>query len=221
MGYPGYLAGGVEASASAGGQITPPIMGAAAFVMAEFLEVPYTTDRASLRSCRRRCTTSGSSASCTSSAKPSRSQGPAARGDPQAARRCCADGLADGGSARRADLRAVLRLLALHGGVLGHHHGARRWASSIRITASPLRDVFEGCRAGREATRSRSSAVCAAIGIVVGVVNTTGLGFRLGFLVTEQRARRWRRVSIPAVRVESRWASFTIAGSVALHLARC
>ena len=43
MGYPGHLAGGVEAASSAGGQITPPIMGAAAFVMAEFLEVPYTT----------------------------------------------------------------------------------------------------------------------------------------------------------------------------------
>ena len=43
MGYPGHFAGGVEAAASAGGQITPPIMGAASFVMAEFLEVPYTT----------------------------------------------------------------------------------------------------------------------------------------------------------------------------------
>lgn len=43
LGYPGHFAGGVEAAASAGGQITPPIMGAAAFVMAEFLEVPYTT----------------------------------------------------------------------------------------------------------------------------------------------------------------------------------
>ena len=43
MGYPPHLAGGVEAASSAGGQITPPIMGAAAFVMAEFLEVPYTT----------------------------------------------------------------------------------------------------------------------------------------------------------------------------------
>lgn len=43
LGYPGYFAGGVEAAASAGGQITPPIMGAAAFIMAEFLELPYTT----------------------------------------------------------------------------------------------------------------------------------------------------------------------------------
>ena len=43
LGYPGHFAGGVEAAASAGGQITPPIMGAAAFIMAEFLEVPYST----------------------------------------------------------------------------------------------------------------------------------------------------------------------------------
>jgi TRAP transporter 4TM/12TM fusion protein len=43
LGYTGHFAGGVEAAASAGGQITPPIMGAAAFIMAEFLEVPYTT----------------------------------------------------------------------------------------------------------------------------------------------------------------------------------
>lgn len=43
LGYPGHFAGGVEAASSAGGQITPPIMGAAAFIMAEFLEVSYTT----------------------------------------------------------------------------------------------------------------------------------------------------------------------------------
>lgn len=43
LGYPGHFAGGVEAAASAGGQITPPIMGAAAFIMAEFLEVSYVT----------------------------------------------------------------------------------------------------------------------------------------------------------------------------------
>ncbi|HEX6144289.1 MAG TPA: TRAP transporter permease [Geminicoccaceae bacterium] len=41
LGYPGHFAGGVEAAASAGGQITPPIMGAAAFIMAQNLEMPY------------------------------------------------------------------------------------------------------------------------------------------------------------------------------------
>ena len=43
IGYRGHFAGAVEAASSTGGQITPPIMGAAAFVMVEFLEIPYTT----------------------------------------------------------------------------------------------------------------------------------------------------------------------------------
>ena len=41
VGYKPDFAGAVEASASTGGQITPPIMGAAAFIMAEFLQIPY------------------------------------------------------------------------------------------------------------------------------------------------------------------------------------
>ncbi|MEZ5666449.1 MAG: TRAP transporter permease [Alphaproteobacteria bacterium] len=41
VGYPPHFAGAVEATASTGGQITPPIMGAAAFIMVDFLEVPY------------------------------------------------------------------------------------------------------------------------------------------------------------------------------------
>jgi TRAP transporter 4TM/12TM fusion protein len=40
-GFPPHFAAGVEAVASTGGQIMPPIMGAAAFVMAEFLGVAY------------------------------------------------------------------------------------------------------------------------------------------------------------------------------------
>ncbi|MBE2241769.1 MAG: TRAP transporter permease [Burkholderiaceae bacterium] len=43
VGYPRHFAAGVEAAASTGGQITPPIMGAAAFLMVEFLAVPYQT----------------------------------------------------------------------------------------------------------------------------------------------------------------------------------
>jgi TRAP transporter 4TM/12TM fusion protein len=41
IGYKKNFAGAVEASASVGGQILPPIMGAAAFIMAETLGVPY------------------------------------------------------------------------------------------------------------------------------------------------------------------------------------
>lgn len=43
VGYQPYFAGAVECSASAGGQILPPIMGATAFVMADTLGIPYTT----------------------------------------------------------------------------------------------------------------------------------------------------------------------------------
>jgi TRAP transporter 4TM/12TM fusion protein len=40
-GFSPAMAGAVEATASTGGQIMPPIMGSAAFLMAEFLGVPY------------------------------------------------------------------------------------------------------------------------------------------------------------------------------------
>ncbi|MEE2971265.1 MAG: TRAP transporter fused permease subunit [Pseudomonadota bacterium] len=40
-GYTAESAGAIEAVASTGGQLMPPLMGASAFVMAEFLEVPY------------------------------------------------------------------------------------------------------------------------------------------------------------------------------------
>jgi TRAP-type uncharacterized transport system fused permease subunit len=41
LGYTREEAGGVEAAASTGGQIMPPIMGAGAFLMAEYTGLPY------------------------------------------------------------------------------------------------------------------------------------------------------------------------------------
>ena len=41
IGYPAAFAGGVEATASTGGQLMPPVMGAAAFVMASLMGVQY------------------------------------------------------------------------------------------------------------------------------------------------------------------------------------
>jgi TRAP transporter 4TM/12TM fusion protein len=43
VGYKREFAGAVEAASSTGGQITPPVLGAAAFLMVEFLSVPYQT----------------------------------------------------------------------------------------------------------------------------------------------------------------------------------
>ncbi|MCR5668040.1 MAG: TRAP transporter permease [Lachnospiraceae bacterium] len=42
-GYKSEFAGAVEAASSTGGQIMPPIMGAAAFLMADFIGVPYSS----------------------------------------------------------------------------------------------------------------------------------------------------------------------------------
>jgi len=42
-GFPAQFAAGVEAAASTGGQLMPPIMGAGAFVMASYTQIPYTT----------------------------------------------------------------------------------------------------------------------------------------------------------------------------------
>lgn len=41
LGYKGEFAGAVEATASTGGQLMPPIMGAAAFLMSEMTNIPY------------------------------------------------------------------------------------------------------------------------------------------------------------------------------------
>src|SRR5690606_21147511 len=43
IGYRKNFSGAVEATASVGGQILPPVMGAAAFIMAEVLSLPYST----------------------------------------------------------------------------------------------------------------------------------------------------------------------------------
>ncbi|MDM7325155.1 MAG: TRAP transporter fused permease subunit, partial [Thermus sp.] len=43
VGYPPEKAGAVEVASSSNGQLMPPVMGAAAFIMAEFLGIPYSS----------------------------------------------------------------------------------------------------------------------------------------------------------------------------------
>jgi TRAP-type uncharacterized transport system fused permease subunit len=54
LGYPPSFAAAVEAVASSGGQIMPPLMGAGAFVMVELTSTPY-TDIMAAASCRHCC----------------------------------------------------------------------------------------------------------------------------------------------------------------------
>lgn len=180
MGYPPHFAGGVEAAASAGGQITPPIMGAAAFVMAEFLEVPYTTIviAAIVPAAMHYL---GVLSIVHFEAKRLGLKGMPADEIPQLLR-VLGRGwptaiplavliyvLFSGYSPSMAAFWGITTALLI--GFLNPMH---------RMT---IQDVLDGCVTGVKYALA-VGAVCAAIGIVVGVVNSTGLGFRLGFMVT-------------------------------------
>lgn len=179
MGYPGHLAGGVEAAASAGGQITPPIMGAAAFIMAEFLEVSYTTIviaaavPAAMHYIGVLCIVHFQAKRLGLKGVPE-SEIPKLwavlkRGWPTA-------------------LPLVVLIYVLFSGYSPHM--AAFWGITSALAVGFLnpmhkisfRDVIDAALTGVKYALA-VGAVCAAIGIVVGVVNSTGLGFRLGFLV--------------------------------------
>ena len=180
MGYPGHLAGGVEAAASAGGQITPPIMGAAAFVMAEFLEVPYTTVvLAAIVPAAMHYIGVISIVHFQARRLGLKGLPPEeipnvwrvlARGWPTA-------------------VPLVALIYVLFSGYSPHM--AAFWGITMALVIGfinpmhrlGIRDVIDGCIMGVKYALA-VGAVCAAIGIVVGVVNSTGLGFRLGFMVT-------------------------------------
>ena len=179
MGYPGHLAGGVEAASSAGGQITPPIMGAAAFIMAEFLEVPYTTIvlaamiPAAMHYIGVLCIVHFQ------------------------AKRLGLKGVAEEEIPRLwtvlkrgwpASIPLIVLIYVLFSGYSPHM--AAFWGITSALAVGfvnpmhrmTLTDVMDGAVLGVKYALS-VGAVVAAIGIVVGVVNSTGLGFRLGFMV--------------------------------------
>jgi TRAP transporter 4TM/12TM fusion protein len=180
MGYPGHLAGGVEAASSAGGQITPPIMGAAAFIMAEFLEVPYTTIviaaaiPAAMHYIGVLCIVHFQAKRLGLKGVPEeeipRLYAVIKKGWPTAIPLIVLIYvLFSGYSPHMAAFWGITSALAV--GFLNPMH---------RITIS---DIIDACTTGVKYALA-VGAVCAAIGIVVGVVNSTGLGFRLGFMVT-------------------------------------
>lgn len=184
MGYPGHLAGGVEAASSAGGQITPPIMGAAAFVMAEFLEVPYTTIvLAAIVPAAMHYI--GVLSIVHFKAKRLGLKGMPSEEIPKLLR-----------VLRRGWPTALPLAVLIYVLFSGYSpHMAAFWGISTALAVgliNPMhrigvRDILDGCVTGVRYALA-VGAVCAAIGIVVGVVNSTGLGFRLGFMVTNGAA---------------------------------
>ena len=181
MGYPGHLAGGVEAAASAGGQITPPIMGAAAFIMAEFLEVSYTTI---IIAAAIPATMHYIGVLCIVHFQAKRL---GLKGVPE-------DEIPKLFDVIRKGWPTALPLFALVYVLFSGYspHMAAFWGITTALLVgflNPLhriafKDVIDACVTGVKYALA-VGAVCAAIGIVVGVVNSTGLGFRLGFMVAD------------------------------------
>ena len=180
MGYKPHFAAAVESTASTGGQITPPIMGAAAFLMIEFLGLPYTTiilaaivpafmhffgvlvqvhfeaKRHGLRGLR-------------------------------------PDEMPDLKAAFRRDWPTVIPLVVLIGILIAGYtpYMAAFWGITLCIAVGLLnprkrmtvREVLEGLRDGAKYALAVGAAA-ATVGIIVGVVTLTGVGFKISYIVT-------------------------------------
>ena len=173
VGYPPHYAGAVEACASTGGALMPPVMGAVAFIMAEFLERALQHGDASRPSCRRCCTTAR--CCCRPITTP---QGTACKGQPRGGDPAPAAG-AEAGLAlplqpRPADLPAA----GDEAGGAGPLHRDRRAARHDdrvrrkRFGLAGLRDL------AIDATRNIVNivAILAGIGFIVGSLSYTGVG---------------------------------------------
>ncbi|HYG86689.1 MAG TPA: TRAP transporter permease [Azospirillum sp.] len=180
LGYQRHFAAAVESTASTGGQITPPIMGAAAFLMIEFLNLPYTTiilaaivpafmhffgvlvqvhfeaKRKGLRGLR-------------------------------------PDEMPDVKDAFRRDWPTVIPLVVLIGILVAGYtpYLAAFWGITLCIAVGLLNprrrmsvvEVLESLRDGAKYALAVGAAA-ATVGIVVGVVTLTGVGFKISFIVT-------------------------------------
>ncbi|MEL7347604.1 MAG: TRAP transporter fused permease subunit [Pseudomonadota bacterium] len=225
LGYPGHFAGGVEAAASAGGQITPPIMGAAAFIMAEFLEVPYTTIViaaifpallhyvgvfAVVHLMARKLGLEGLSREAMPRLKAVWAQGWAnvvpligllvvlfSGYTPYMSAFCGISLAIIAGMARVREPLTLIYPLAFIGFVVWKYLGGGfdltmsmiLVAGSILAAFNPQQRSTIGEMADTFQTGVKYAlavgAASAAVGIVIGVINTTGVGFRIGFMVTQ------------------------------------
>lgn len=184
IGYRPHFAAAVEAAASAGGQITPPIMGAAAFVMIEFLQIPLTT-------------------LLIAAAVPAFMHfwGVFVQVHFEA-RRAGLKGMAEEeiprlGPVLRRGWPTVIPLVILLATIARGH--TPYLAAFYGITAAvavgllnprdrmTLRDLWEAFDIGARYALAVGAAA-AAVGVVVGVVTLTGAGFRISFVVTQAAA---------------------------------
>lgn len=176
LGYKPEFAGAVEAAASTGGQLMPPIMGAAAFLMAEFVGIPYVgvVKAAAIPAI---LYFTGVMLVVHLEAKKEGLRGMSREELPKIGRV-----LKERGHLA-IPLVAVVYLL-----VTGYTPmRAALWAIGLTIVAAmlrsstriSLRDIIKGLEDGARAALGVIIA-CATAGIIIGVVTKTGLGLKLG-----------------------------------------
>jgi TRAP transporter 4TM/12TM fusion protein len=180
LGYPAHFAGGVEAAASAGGQVTPPIMGAAAFIMAEYLKMPY-SQIALAAVVPAAMHYLGVLVIVHFEAKRLGLKGIERHEMPR-----IGPVMANGWPAI---LPLAVLLYVLFTGYTPYM--AAFWGITTAVViglVNPMKRVhwMEFADALQHGARGALAvgAICAAVGIVIGVISLTGLAFRLGFMVT-------------------------------------
>ncbi len=197
LGYKKHFAAAVESTASTGGQITPPIMGAAAFLMIEFLNLPYTTI-------------------ITAAIVPAAMHffGVLMQVHFEAKKRGLrglrAEEMPDLKAAFRRDWPTVIPLVALIAILMAGYtpYMAAFWGITLCVAVGlfnprkrmSLLEVFEGLGDGAKYALAVGAAA-ATVGIVVGVVTLTGVGFKLSYIVTSTAANMATTVSsvVPAM----------------------
>ncbi|TQF80664.1 TRAP transporter permease [Elioraea sp. Yellowstone] len=185
IGYRPHFAGAVEAAASAGGQITPPIMGAAAFVMIEFLEIPLTTLLAAA-AVPALMHFLGVFVQVHFEAKRLGLRGMEPEDLPRLGHT-----VARGWPTVIPLVILVWTIVAGYTPYLAAFHGIT--ACIVVGFLNPrnrltLRDLWHGFETGARYALAVGAAA-AAVGIVVGVITLTGAGFRVGFIVTQAAQR--------------------------------
>ncbi|MBO8159904.1 TRAP transporter permease [Thermosyntropha sp.] len=176
LGYKPEFAGAVEAAASTGGQLMPPIMGAAAFLMAEFVGVPYIeVVKAAIVPALLYFT--GIMLGVHLEARKNGMEGIPRSELPKAG-----EVLKERGHLA-IPLIAIIYLLVKGFSPMK----AALWAIALSIVAAmlkpstrlSLRDIVKGLEDGARSALGVIIA-CAAAGIIIGVVTKTGLGLKLG-----------------------------------------
>ncbi len=183
IGYPPHFAGAVEATASTGGQITPPILGAAAFIMVEYLEIPL-KDVLAAALFPALLHYFGVLIMVHLEAKKLGLRGLTAAELPQVVQ------------VLRAHWASLIPLIILVYLILSGRTPdyAAVWGITACVTVGllnpnkshrmGLRDLWQAMSDGSKSTLAVGAAA-ATVGIVVGVVTLTGVGFRLGYVVVQ------------------------------------